>query len=304
MHGNTVSLIGLGLLGGSLGKAMLQGGLAKRVLGLVRREESIQQAQEAGIVPQAYLEPQEAVQEADLIILCTPVLQIPALMEKMLPHLRPGTLVTDVGSVKRELVDHLEPLLTSAGCIYIGSHPMAGSERHGLEHADPNLFLGATCVITPTATSPDASVQTIMQFWESVGGQPLIMEAAQHDQWVAHASHLPHAVAAMLAWRTLDPAQGALQAELCSTGFRDTTRVASGSPEMWADILISNRSAIGQSLQSHQEQCTELKQWLENNDRASILEWLAESKMRRDQWLESYSKRQPTMKGPRPPARK
>ena len=159
MHGNTVSLIGLGLLGGSLGKAMLKGGLAKRVLGLVRREESIQQAQEAGIVHQAYLEPQEAVQEADLIILCTPVLQIPALMEKMLPHLRPGTLVTDVGSVKRELVDHLEPLLTSAGCIYIGSHPMAGSERHGLEHADPNLFLGATCVITPTATSPDASVK-------------------------------------------------------------------------------------------------------------------------------------------------
>ena len=120
----TVSLIGLGLLGGSLGKAMLKGGLAKRVLGLVRREESIQQAQEAGIVHQAYLEPQEAVQEADLIILCTPVLQIPALMEKMLPHLRPGTLVTDVGSVKRELVDHLEPLLTSAGCVYIGSHPM------------------------------------------------------------------------------------------------------------------------------------------------------------------------------------
>ena len=109
MHGNTVSLIGLGLLGGSLGKAMLQGGLAKRVLGLVRREESIQQAQEAGIVHQAYLEPQKAVQETDLIILCTPVLQIPALMEKMLPHLRPGTLVTDVGSVKRELVDHLEP---------------------------------------------------------------------------------------------------------------------------------------------------------------------------------------------------
>ena len=128
------------------GKSHVERWPRKRVLGLVRREESIQQAQEAGIVHQAYLEPQEAVQEADLIILCTPVLQIPALMEKMLPHLRPGTLVTDVGSVKRELVDHLEPLLTSAGCVYIGSHPMAGSERHGLEHADPNLFSGVPLV--------------------------------------------------------------------------------------------------------------------------------------------------------------
>lgn len=291
MRWKNVSIIGLGLLGGSLGKAMVHRQLAERVTGLVRRSEAITDAVDAGVVHQAVMEPSKAVQEADLVVLCTPVLQIPSMVEQILPHLKAGCVVTDVGSVKCELVEKLEPLIASAGATYLGSHPMAGSEQQGLGHANAQLFVGATCVVTPSESTPAKVLAEVTALWELVGGHPRVMSAQEHDQCVAYASHLPHALAAMLSWSSLNPSQGKHPPALCSSGFRDTTRVASGSPEMWADIFISNRRAIMQSLSSHQDLCAQLAQWLEAGDRESILQWLSQSKSRRDDWLVTYLNR-------------
>lgn len=296
---NKISLMGLGLLGGSLGKALIAGNHAKKVAGFVRRPEAIQEALKAGIVHEASLDISEITQDADLIVLCTPILKMRPIVEAMIPHLKKGAIVTDVGSVKNFLVRELEPLISDAEGIYIGSHPMAGSERQGMQHADPDLFSGAVCVLTPSPQSQQQATIQVRHLWEQVGGMPMILEPEKHDQLVAQCSHLPHLIAAILAHSTLSPGQGDQQAALCSSGFRDTTRVASGSPEMWGDIISTNKEALLRSLKNHEIQCSKLRSWIESNNQEDIDDWLDQSKQRRDAWLKQYLKR-PDKKGDAP----
>lgn len=291
MEWNKISLMGLGLLGGSLGKAFIAGNHAKKVAGFVRRPDAVREALETGVVHEASMELGEITRDADLIILCTPILKMRPIVEAMIPHMKPGAIVTDVGSAKSYLVQELEPIIAQAGGIFIGSHPMAGSERQGMVHADTDLFSGAICVLTPTRQTPPEATDKIRRIWEKVGGNPVIMEPSKHDQLVAQCSHLPHLVAALLAHSTLSPEQGEQQASLCSSGFRDTTRVASGSPEMWGDIISTNKEALLSSLESHENQCQKLRHWIQSDDHDAILAWLSESKHRRDTWLKNYEQR-------------
>ena len=291
MEWNKISLMGLGLLGGSLGKAIIAGNHAQKVAGFVRRPEAVDEALEIGVVHEASTRLDEITQDADLIILCTPILKMRPIVEAMIPHLKPGVIVTDVGSVKGFLVRELEPIISQADGIFVGSHPMAGSERQGMAHAEPDLFSGATCVLTPSEQTAPQATEKVSRLWELVGGIPVIMEPDQHDQLVAQCSHLPHLVAALLAHATLSPEQGKQQASLCSSGFRDTTRVASGSPEMWGDIISTNKDALLKSLETHAAQCRNLHHWIQSDDQDAILAWLHESKHRRDTWLKQYQHR-------------
>jgi prephenate dehydrogenase len=279
-----VTLVGVGLLGGSLGLALKQRGLAKKVHGYVRRTASIAECEKLGVVDAASRQLSEAVAGADLVVLCIPIAQMRDVTQAMLSALEPGALVTDVGSVKSSVVQQIESLLLAQGAQFVGSHPMAGSEKMGVRAARPELFVNAACVITPTQLSSPDAVKRIENLWQSVGGRPILLNPEVHDEFVSRSSHLPHVVAAELANYVLSPAYPREQALLCANGFRDTTRIASSSPEMWRDIALGNRKNLARVLGVFIEDLQELQLALERGDAKAIQEFFETAKQRRDQW--------------------
>jgi len=279
-----ITVVGVGLLGGSLGLAIKQRRLAREVHGYVRRATSVQECLDLGVVDYATRNLSEAVENADLVVLCTPLAQMRELTQAMLPALRVGTVVTDVGSVKASVVQQLEPLLAEIGAQFVGSHPMAGAEKVGASAARAELFVNAACVITPTAQSSSKAIQEVESLWRGVGGRVLSLTPELHDEFVSRSSHLPHVVAAELANYVLSPAYPREQALLCANGFRDTTRIASGSPEMWRDIAVANRKNLARVLGVFIEDLQELQLALERSDTKTIEEFFDMAKHRRDQW--------------------
>lgn len=284
MQWQKISLIGIGLLGGSLGLAIKERKLASRVEGYVRREETLAACRKLNLVDRATLDLQEAIDQADLIIFCTPVGQMKSLAEQILPWVKSGTVVTDVGSVKASVVEDLEPLFASVNACYLGSHPMAGAETAGCAAARSDLFQNTLCVVTPTRKSASKTLKRVEEFWESVGSRVMRLKPEVHDDLISRSSHLPHVVAAELANYILSPVHPTEQAALCSNGFRDTTRIASGSPEMWRDIVLANRKNLGRVLGVFIEDLREFQIALEKEDRRAISEFFEKAKQRRDQW--------------------
>ena len=284
-----VTLVGVGLLGGSLGLALKQGGLAKQVHGYVRREPSIRECEALGVVHSATRDLLGAVRNADLVVLCTPLSQMRDLTQAMAPALKQGAVVTDVGSVKASVVQTVEPLLEQTGAHFVGSHPMAGAEKMGAAAARADLFVNAACVVTPSPDSDPAAVKVVDNLWRSVGGRTLTMTPELHDEFVSRSSHLPHVVAAELANYVLSPAYAREQALLCASGFRDTTRIASGSPEMWRDIALANRKNLAKVLGVFIEDLQEFQIALERGDSKTIAEFFETAKHRRDEWSQQAS---------------
>jgi prephenate dehydrogenase len=285
VHWPKVSLIGVGLLGGSLGLALRQRRLAGEVVGFARRSASVGEAERSGAVDRATLDLADAVRDADLIVLCTPLGQMAPLARAMLPHLKRGVVVTDVGSVKGSVVRELERLLARVGARLVAGHPMAGSEKAGVGAARADLFENAVCVLTPTPRTHAASLRKVEQLWRAVGSRVLRMEAAAHDRAVSRSSHLPHAVAAAVAHWVLDPGQADEVALLCAGGFRDTSRIASSSPEMWRDIALSNRKNLSRQLAGLAKSLVQLQQALDAGDAARVEAFYRTAKQRRDAWV-------------------
>lgn len=279
-----VTLIGVGLLGGSLGLAIKEKGLAARVEGYVRRSASVAECLKHGVVDHATRELARAVEGADLVVLCTPIAQMRALTQEMLPVLKPGAILTDVGSVKETVVQQLEPLARAARAFFVGSHPMAGTERMGVSAARANLFENAVCVITPTPESHAPAVEKVAACWSGIGMRVMSLPPDRHDELVSRSSHLPHIVAAELANYVLSPAHSPDQALLCATGFRDTTRIASGSPEMWRDIALANRKHLARVLGVFIEDLEEFRRAIEKGDEPLVTEFFERAKQRRDAW--------------------
>jgi cyclohexadieny/prephenate dehydrogenase len=283
-HWEKVTLVGVGLLGGSLGLAIKQRHLAGRVVGYVRRTPSIAECEKVGAVDQAQTDLARAVENADLVILCTPLAQMGSLTAQMVSALKRGCLVTDVGSVKASVVTELEPLLTEAGAHFIGSHPMAGAEKMGVLAARADLFEGAVCALTPTANSKPEMVTRLDEFWKAVGARTLRLSPELHDDLVSRSSHLPHVVASELANYVLSPVHPKEQGMLCANGFRDTTRIAAGSPEMWRDICLANRKNLARVLGVFIEDLQEFQLALERQDLKVVEEFFTQAKERRDAW--------------------
>jgi len=284
MHWQKIALIGVGLLGGSLGLAIKQRRLAPSVLGYVRRPASVSECEMLGVVDRAAVDLKAVVNDADLVVLCTPLGQMKELAERMAADLKPGALVTDVGSVKAPVVQALEPIFAQARAEFVGSHPMAGAEKTGAAAARADLFVKAVCAVTPTASSNAEAVSRIEDFWRSVGAVPLRISPDLHDDFVSRSSHLPHVVAAELSNYVLSPVHPKEQAMLCANGFRDSTRIASGSPEMWRDIALANQRNLARVLGVFIEDLQEFRLALEKDDRKAIEEFFNQAKQRRDQW--------------------
>ena len=275
-----LTLIGVGLLGGSIGLAAKQRDVAGRVYGLVRREESIAECLAAGVVDEATLDVAEAVADADLIILCTPVGRMGELAAALKPHLAADAIVTDVGSVKSSVVAAVESVLSR----FVGSHPLCGSEKAGVAHASGNLFEGAVCAVTPTEASAANDVAVVTEFWEALGSRVVNLTATDHDAIVARTSHLPHVLASALVNAVLtSPRAG--ESDFLGTGFRDTTRLASGEAGMWRDIALDNSDAIATALEDLQSEIDRLKTALLEKDAAALEKFFAEGQIARDSWL-------------------
>jgi len=279
-----ITLVGVGLLGGSLGMALGKRRLAGSVVGFVRRAASVAECEALGAVHLATRDLLQAVEGAELIVLCTPIGQMRSLVEQMLPALRPGAILTDVGSVKGSLLRDLEPLIAKVGAHYVGSHPMAGAEKMGVSAAREDLFADAVCVVTPTRRSHPAAVRKVEQLWKAVGARVLRLTPDAHDDLVSRSSHLPHVVAAQLANLILSPGHPKEQGMLCASGFRDTTRIASGSPEMWRDIAMANRQNLSRALEMFTARLQDFRRALKKGNGEAISEFFEQARERRERW--------------------
>ena len=279
-----ITIIGVGLLGGSIGLAARRRRLAREVAGFIRRTASLKDCEKTGAVDYATTDLLAAVSNADLVILCTPLSQMRPRVAEMLPALKRGAIVTDVGSVKTSVVRGLESLIQKSGAHLVGSHPMAGAEKTGVLAARADLFANSVCVVTPAKKSNAAAVRKVEQFWKSLGARTLRLAPEQHDALVSRSSHLPHIVAAALANLVLAPARSEFQSAVCANGFRDTTRIASGSPEMWRDIALANRKNLSRSVDAFISDLQEFQRVLNKSDAKAISRFLETAKERRDNW--------------------
>jgi prephenate dehydrogenase len=293
MHLEEIAIIGAGLLGGSLGLAIRERQKAVKVHAFVRRPESADECRRLGVAHFATQNMKEAVARADLVILCTPLSQMRGLALAMRPFLKPGALVTDVGSVKAGVAQELEPLLREAGACFVGSHPMAGSEKTGLAAARADLFHNAICLVTPTPQSPAPAVEAVKDFWKALGGLPVQLTPEMHDDLVSRSSHLPHVVAAELANYVLSPAHPKEQALVCASGFRDTTRIAASSPAVWRDVVLANRKNLCRVLGVFVADLQEFQLALEREDVQAIEEFFTKARQRREQWRAHWATMSP-----------
>ncbi len=276
---SNITILGGGLLGGSLALALTALIPPPRVRIWARRQSTVDAARHLGIHA-ATRDLHDAVQAADLLVLAVPVGSMADLVAQSLAAGLPaGCLVTDVGSVKRAPHSNIPPVLAGHAIDFLGSHPMAGSERVGIAAADARLFDGATCLLTDDGAVPHPRADALERFWARVGCRTTWMSAAAHDALVARISHLPHILAASAARVCLrDPQEG----QFGGGGLRDTTRVASGNPEMWAEILIENRAALIGPLRETLADLSALLAHLETAAQESTQQWLATAKHHRD----------------------
>ncbi len=275
-HWDTVAVVGIGLIGGSIGLGLRRRGLAREVVGVGRRQESLQTAVQLGTVDRTTLDLAAAAAEADLIIVCTPVGRIAADVRAAAAASQRRPLITDVGSTKAQIVAELEGGLPG-GARFVGSHPLAGGEKNGPAAADGDLFVGRTVVVTPTALTRPGDAADLEQLWIDLGARVVRMSPDDHDRALAATSHLPHLVAAALAAATsID------DLPLTASGWADSTRIAAGDPELWSQIFMSNRANVLAALDRYRTALDNFQQALGDGSEPQLIRLLGEAKCRRD----------------------
>lgn len=277
----TLTILAPGLLGGSVARAARTHGTASRIVLWARRPEVRLKLREQPWCDAVADTPEEAVRGSNLVVIAAPVDRIVPLIQQIAPHLTPGAIVTDVGSVKGEIA-RLGHAALGERAHFIGSHPMAGSEKTGWEHASAGLFERRTCFVTPLESSQPAAVAAVVRFWHELGGEPVTLSPDQHDEIVAHISHLPQVLASSLCaflakkdptWRNYS-----------GGGLRDTTRIAASDPQLWRTILEQNRDEILRALRQYQDELQTLHAAVSNRDWLEVIARLERGKAYRDQF--------------------
>ncbi len=287
-----LTIIGLGLLGGSVGLAARARAVAREVVGVGRSRESREEALRRGAVDRI-ASGSEAVRGASLVVLATPVGAMAEELAGIAPALARGTLVTDVGSVKGCLAEVL-PGLLPPGTHYVGAHPMAGSHHRGVAHARSDLFEGAACIVTPVRETDPSALDAVAGFWRALGGTVILRDPHAHDVEAAWVSHLPHALAFAYAG-ALDAAP-ASAGEVTGNGFRDFTRIARSDAELWSEILLANRKALAGPVQRASEGLAALAAALDTNDGDELSRLIADARGR----LSAFSAAAPARDESRP----
>lgn len=279
MKWDTVAIVGVGLIGGSLGLALKKRKLARRVVGIGRRASSLAKARRAGAVDTTTTRLERGTAEAEVIVFCTPVSRIAEQVRQVVACCDPSSVLTDVGSTKRLIVSELDDLDPGGpgGAAFVGSHPLAGSEQQGVASARADLFQGRVCVMTPTRRTPRRAQDQVRGLWEAVGAEVVVMSPEAHDRALAYTSHVPHLVAAALAASLPERHQ-----KLAASGMRDTTRIAAGDPELWTEIFAQNSESLLEGLGEFEEQLAQYRHVLETNDLENLQKLLAKAKQSRD----------------------
>ncbi len=271
----TIGIVGCGLIGCSIAAALKKRGFGGRIVGCGRPGKNLDTALRKKLVDRGESDLAKAAAGCDLIVVCTPVNRIVDDVRSVAGGARRGGLITDAGSVKETICQSLVDL--PAGVTFIGSHPIAGSEKQGCAHADADLFEGHACVLTPDEKTPHEKVASVMAFWQALGMSVVEMSPEAHDRALAQTSHVPHAVAAALA-ASLDVENRGLTAG----GFQDTTRIAAGDPELWTAILLANAGEVAAGLRSVSARLAELLAAVESHDKMRLTALLRTAKQNRD----------------------
>lgn len=281
-HFNKAAIIGVGLIGGSLALAMRKKGLASTFVGVGRGLANLEAAKRLGIIDSFTHDIARGVEGADLVIVAVPVLKIADTVKAAAPRLKKGAIVTDVGSVKKAVIDAVEPVVPD-GVHFVPGHPIAGTENSGSEAAFPELFIGRKCILTPTPRTDSGALEKIKALWQEAGSNVVLMDAEAHDGILAAISHLPHMIAYSLVNTVADIEQAGVDALSYSAGgFKDFTRIASSSPEMWSDICALNGDAIVKMIDNFQKRLEGLKRLIEAGDIDGLKKDFERAKVTRD----------------------
>lgn len=260
-----VAIVGVGLIGGSLALALKRAGLAGTIVGVGRSPASLERALALGVIDEI-LPLDAAVRTADVVVLCAPVAQSFALLHAMEPHLQAGTIVTDAGSTKSDVIMAAKTALGDKVAQFVPAHPIAGRELHGVDAALADLYVDRKVVLCPLQENFRGDVAAIRAMWETVGATCHVMSAVQHDAVFAAVSHLPHLLSYALVAQVANAEDAALKLDFAGGGFRDFTRIAASSPEMWRDICLGNREALLRELATYQSVLAHMKTQIESGE--------------------------------------
>lgn len=277
-----LTVIGVGLIGGSLALALREAGFVGEVVGCGRGKPNLEKALELGIVDRYERDPVKAVDGADVVFLATPVRTLDAVVAEIAPALKPGAIVTDGGSVKGEVLRKIEPLIPQ-GVHFVAGHPIAGTEKSGAEAAFASLYRGKRCILTPNRQSDPQAIEAVTAMWQAAGSEVVCMSDEKHDRVLAAISHLPHMVAYSLvnAVGSYDHYEENIL-EYSAGGFRDFTRIASSDPTMWRDIAQANQAALLEMMEQFEASFAELKEDVRKGEPERLFEFFLRSKELRD----------------------
>jgi len=281
--GLTLAIVGVGLIGGSVAAALRRAGAVSRVLGVGRRAHTLEQARALGLIDAA-VDIEDAAAQADVMVLAVPVGAMADALQRIRPVLRPDTLLTDAGSTKADVAAAAVQALGAQVGQFVPGHPIAGAETSGPQAAHAALFEGRTVVLTPLPQNSDAIRQRTTQLWEVMGARVVVMTPEQHDAVLAAVSHFPHLLSAAYMAQVASADDADLRLTMAGSGFRDVTRLAAGSPEMWRDIFLANRQAVMQELQGFQAMLAQVERVLHQGDGPALEAFLQRSATARRLW--------------------
>lgn len=288
---NKLVIIGVGLIGGSFALALRKAGLVGHIVGVGRSQENLQRARELGVIDEVASDPALALKGADLVLLAIPVGQVGKIMAQISPHLEAKTIVTDAGSTKQDVVAAARSFLAGHLKNFVPGHPIAGAELSGVTAASVDLFRDKNLVLTPLDETSVEAVTRVTELWQGCGARVSQMRADRHDAILAAMSHLPHVLAFTLMNHVCTSAEdnpGDLL-RFAGSGFRDFTRIAGSSPEMWRDICLANREALLKQIDAYQNELTNLRETLAQGDGQALEKVFANAREARQRWLKDKS---------------
>jgi len=284
-----VSIIGVGLIGGSFGLALKNKRLVGQVVGIGRHIHKLKEAKRLGAIDKYTTDFARGVKDSDIVMVATPVSKIPLIVKRILPHLKDGCIITDVGSTKGGVVRKVEEILSKSSgrgrrpkVSFIGGHPMAGSEKQSVRNASADIFSGTTCVLTPIDRNSGKAIKVVRALWKEIGARVLLLKPEEHDYLVAYTSHLPHVLASTLAnlmgkVRKQDPRVN----RIIAGSISDMTRIAASNPEMWIDICLSNSKAVSESINATLKYLKKFKKSIEKRKKKELQDLFQKGRLAR-----------------------
>ena len=278
-----ITIIGVGLIGGSLAKAIKNNNLAEVVFGFGRNLSRLELAQKSNIIDQYSIDISEALDGASIVVIATPVGTFESILRELKPYITEGMIITDVGSTKTGIAKSAREILVEMASCFVPAHPIAGKEKSGFESSDAELFLNKKVIITPLEINTDKTINSLKKMWEDVGADVDFMSAESHDELLGMTSHLPHMLAFSLVNYLIT--QNPSASIYAAGGFKDFSRIASGDAVMWRDICLNNRDQIIAHIKSYQETLSALVDAIDNQDKDKLESFFRDAKTTRDSWV-------------------